>query len=162
MNLDNQINNLINNLNQIKSCLSSLKNDDKHDDLVLDRVRELVKHNSDINNSIRYDVNHLSKDINNRIIKKNREIIKPHIKVGNIYKDVEYINYYNDKIFYNEHSKSFEILSIRKNSLTICFTETNNKYVIKKLDEFYDCLSRSEKTFKKIKRDVNLKKLLNV
>lgn len=59
MNLDNKIDVLISNLNEIKSCLSSLKNDDKHDDLVLDRVRELVKHNSDVNNSIRYDVNSL-------------------------------------------------------------------------------------------------------
>ena len=161
MNLDNQIDTLINNLNQIKSCLSSLKNDDKHDDLVLDRVCKLVKQNSDINNSIRYDVNRLSKDIYIRIREKDREIVKSHLKVGNIYKNVNNINYYSDKFIY-EHGDSFKILSIRGNSLTIYFLETKKKYVIKKLDEFYDCLSRSEKTFKKIKRDINLKKLLNV
>lgn len=103
----------------------------------------------------------LSKDINNRIIKKNREIVKSHLKVGNIYKNVNNIHYYSDKFIY-EHGDTFKILSIRGNSLTIYFLETKKKYVIKKLDDFYDCLSRSEKTFKKIKRDINLKKLLNV
>lgn len=162
MNLDNQIDTLINNLNQIKSCLSSLNNDDKHDDLVLDKVVQLVRENSDINNSIRYDVTSLSKDIYIRICEKNREIVKSHLKVGNIYKNVNNIHYYSDKLIHNNYGDSFKILSIRDNSLTIYFLETKNKYVIKKLDEFYDCLSRSEKTFKKIKRDINLKKLLNV
>ena len=162
MNLDNQIDTLINNLNQIKSCLSSLNNDDKHDDLVLDKVVQLVRENSDINNSIRYDVTSLSKDIYIRNCEKNREIVKSHLKVGNIYKNVNNIHYYSDKLIHNNYGDSFKILSIRGNSLTIYFLETKNKYVIRKLDEFYDCLSRSEKTFKKIKRDINLKKLLNV
>lgn len=162
MNLDNQIDTIINNLNKIKSCLSSLNNDDKHDDLVLDKVCKLVKQNSDINNSIRYDVTRLSKDIYIRTREKNREIVKSHLKVGNIYKNVNNIHFYSDKLIHNNYGDSFKILSIRGNSLTIYFLETKNKYVIKKLDGFYDCLSRSEKTFKKIKRDINLKKLLNV
>lgn len=162
MNLDNQIDAIINNLNEIKSCLSSLNNDDKHDDLVLDNISKLILQNSNINNSIRYDVTSLSKDIYIRIRKKDREIVKSHLKVGNIYKNVNNIHYYSDKLIHNNYGDSFKILSIRGNSLTIYFLETKNKYVIKKLDEFYDCLSRSEKTFKKIKRDINLKKLLNV
>ncbi len=162
MNLDNQIDTIINNLNEIKSCLSSLKKDDKHNYIILDNISKLISQNSNINNSIRYDVTSLSKDIYIRIRKKDREIVKSHLKVGNIYKNVNNIHYYSDKLIHNNYGDSFKILSIRGNSLTIYFLETKNKYVIKKLDEFYDCLSRSEKTFKKIKRDINLKKLLNV
>ena len=64
-----------------------------------------IKINSDINNSIKYNVNNLLKDIYTRTREKNHRIIKSHLKVGNIYKNVNHIHWYSDKLLYKEYGR---------------------------------------------------------